>query len=271
MPTEFYTIIAICTGVAFISRIPIWPFYYWISAVNTGVRNSLVHVMANLLPLTGLYGAMRLHSIFLPIGLHEIEPILEIAGLVTILLIALVGLTQQDFLQKLFAYTTIYYLLYTLAVIMLKTKYQQNIEYALFSFMLVNSVLAVLYLLMENSCNAIGCNINGILTHIPRFDNLFIFFVLIACGLPISSMFWNNFILISSLFHESFISGLCVMLAITFISMSLIYELYIMQDLEHNNTYTQKIADMEDISFMFFMVILIVLVISFFNPLWFIF
>lgn len=271
LPANVRTTVLVCVVISLISRIPIWPFHYWIAAVNVGMRHSLVYVMTNLLPLTGLYGIMRLYSLSLFSGMHALEPVLEVVGLITILLVAFIGLAQRDFMQMLFSYTTVYYLLFLLGVVMLKVKYQQNIEYALFSFVIVNSALAVLYLWSENFCVEHKCDNRGILAYVPRFAKIFIFFVLIACGLPVSAMFWNDFILVSALFRESFIIGVGVMSAIIAVSMALIYELYIMQDLTIRNMKPQKVEDLNDKQVLFFIGLIVVMCLSFFNPLWFIF
>ena len=97
------------------------------------------------------------------------------------------------------------------------------------------------------------------------------FFVLTAVGLPISSLFWNNFVLISEIFQENFAVGLWVMAALTIVALSLLHELYVMRDLKHHE---EKAENLEDLSLkqqVFFAGIVAVLFLSFFNPLWFVF
>jgi len=41
--------------IALLSRIPIWPFHYWIASVNGAIQNPLVFLTANLIPFTGVF------------------------------------------------------------------------------------------------------------------------------------------------------------------------------------------------------------------------
>lgn len=256
---------------AFISRIPIWPFHYWISSVNSGLRSSLVSVMIGMFPLTGLYGFMRFWQVTIPKGILPFVPVVEIFGIMTMLFIALIGLAHKDFLQKLFSYTTIYYLLFLLTAIMLPEAYIMNIAYSMVTFLIVTACLTVLGLWAENACEESGCDYRGILAYMPKLSSIFAFFVLVAVGLPLSAMFWNNFVLISAFFRTNFTLGILMMTAITMICMALLYELFIMRDLTKKKISTVEVEDISDKKVMFFMAVIVFLFVSFFNPLWFAF
>ena len=169
--------------------------------------------------------------------------------------IALIGLAHKDFIRKLFSYSTIYCLFFMLSIIILEEKYKTNMVYSLFIFMIVNASLATLDLMASETGKEIHYNHRNILTGMPKLTRLFVFFVFIAAGLPISSMFWNNFVLISALFRRSFMVGVWCISAISVIGMALLYELYLM-------------FDKRDTSLM---MVVFILFLSFFDPLWFVF
>ena len=256
---------------AFISRIPIWPFHNWISFIYSDIKNPLIYIVMSMMPLTGLYGFIRFGQIMLSDSIYTFVPIIETFCVLTMLFIALIGLSHRNFLQKLFSYSTIYYLLFLMSKLLLTDKYQMNMAYSLFIFLIVNASLAVLDLFAENAREESNGNYRGILAYMPRLANLFTFFVLIAVGLPISSMFWNNFILISALFRESFMTGIWVMTSTSLIGMALIYELYIMCDTRLSLTTNDTVCDISDANLAFFAGVTIILFLSFFNPLWFVF
>ncbi|MCQ2735262.1 MAG: hypothetical protein MJ212_04880 [Alphaproteobacteria bacterium] len=256
---------------AFISRIPIWPLHNWISFIYSDIKNPLLYIIMSTMPLTGVYGFIRFGQIMMSDSIYTFVPIIETFCVLTMLFIALIGLSHRNFLQKLFSYSTIYYLLFLMSKLLLTNKYQMNMAYSLFIFLIVNASLAVLDLFAENAREESGSSYCGILAYMPRLANLFIFFVLIAVGLPISSMFWNNFILISALFRESFMTGIWVMTSISLIGMALIYELYIMCDNRFKLTTNEIIYDISDTKLAFFAGITVILFLSFFNPLWFVF
>ena len=214
---------------------------------------------------------MRFWERTIPESMEAFLPIMETFGVMTMLFVALIGVSFREFLPKLFSYSAVYYLLFMLVIILLPVQYAKNISYSLFIFLIVNATLAVLELWSENARQESGCDYRGILAYMPKLTWIFTFFVLVAVGLPISSMFWNNFILISALFRENFTIGIGIMTAITFISMALVYELFMMRNLPSKCVPETEIDDISDRKAAFFTGIIILIFLSFFNPLWFVF
>lgn len=257
---------AVC--LAFVSRIPVWPFHYWISAVSSSIRNPLVYIVVNLMPLTGLYGFVRFWPLSVPESMLSYLPYIEGFGVMTMIFIALIGMANREFFYKLFSYTTVYYLLFLLAVILPTDTLMMNIAYSLFIFLIVTSSLVILALHIESKCQLTETDYHGILAYMPRCSILLSFFILTAIGLPVSSLFWNNFVLISAILHESFPLGMLVMFSLILIAGTLLHELYVLRE------FKEKSCELEDISGngqLFFAGIVSVLFLSFFNPLWFVF
>lgn len=271
MPHRIAIVLWASICLAFLSRIPIWPFHYWLSLICTGLKNPLVYIATNLTILTGIYGFVRFWERTIPESMEAFLPIMETFGVMTMLFVALIGISFREFLPKLFSYSAVYYLLFMLVIILLPIQYAKNISYSLFIFLIVNATLAVLELWSENTRQESGCDYRGILAYMPKLTWIFTFFVLVAVGLPISSMFWSNFILISALFRENFTIGIGIMTAITFISMALVHELFMMRNLPSKCVPETEIEDISDRKAAFFTGIIILIFLSFFNPLWFVF
>ncbi len=260
---------------ALFSRIPIWPFHYWLAAIGSGLKNPVVYIMTNMLPLTGLYGFMRFWQLTMTKSILPYMPAVVGICLVTMLFIVLIGIAHKEFLNKLFAYMTVFYLLFLLAEILLSSvlladTLQMNIAYSLHIFLIVTSSLAVLDLRMEKECADKNCDYHGVLAYMPKRANLFAFFVLVALGLPVSAMFWNNFIIISALFRFSFIIGVMVMAAISLICVAMLYEIYILRDLKARAETELEVADISREALLFFAGVIIIVILSFFDPLWFV-
>ncbi len=259
---------------SFLARIPIWPFHYWISTVIANIKNPLVYVIVTLIPLTGLYGFMRFWHFTIAESIRPYIDIIIVCCLITMIFIVLIGIAHKEFLYKLFSYITFYYLLFLLAEILLSSIFQadslqMNIAYTIFTFLPVTSTLIVLDLRMERECEDKKCDYRGILAYMPKRAKLFVFFVLIALGLPVSAMFWNNFIIVSALFKFSFNIGICVMFALSLITVAMLYELYVMRDLKKHIENNDDIQDISNIHLAYFVTIIGILFLSFFNPLWF--
>ena len=271
MPYRIAVVLWMAMSLAFLSRIPIWPCHYWQSLVCVGTKNPVVYIIINLMPLTGLLGFIRFWEQTVPESMDAFVPIIDLFGVMTMLFVAFIGVSFREFLPKLFSYSSVYYLLFLLVIVLLPVEYEKNIAYSLFIFLIVNAALTVLELMAENAAAEEDYTSRGILAYMPKLARLFTFFVLAAVGLPISSMFWNNFVLVAALFRENFAIGIGVMMAITLIATALVYELFMMRNLSQSYVAENEIEDISEKKTGFFLVLIILLFLSFFNPLWFVF
>ena len=255
--------------ISFLSRIPIWPFHYWISSISSNIRNPLVFIITNILPLTGIYGFMR----FLPNGMDVLSifyiSALEIIAVITMVFIALIGFTNRDAQYKFFSYITVYYIMYLLALLNHDSFTEINIAFSCFSYLIVIAALEFLsdYLYFEQEEK--GLNPDGILCSVPRISFVYSFFILAAVGLPVSSLFVNNFLIVSNLMSKNLNIGLLVVVSLTLVSGALLKNLYRLKDRSRLNQDKPCIADIRSKTYGFLIIIMMVLLMSSFKPLWF--
>jgi NADH-quinone oxidoreductase subunit M len=256
---------------AFISRMPIWPFHYWLTAINSSIRNPLVFVVGNLISLVGLYGFMRFWPNTVPHSIAIYAPIFEIISAATMIFIALIGLSQKDFRYKLFSYTTVYYLLYLIGVFLPTGGLKMNIGYSLFAYLIIITMLSFLISHIEQQKKQLSIQGGGILCYLPRTSVCLSLFILAGIGLPITPLFWNNFIIISEIFNHNLILGVSVMLALFFAALSFLEELYRLKDKSFGTDSCVIGKDLSDFEIAVYSGCLIILFFSFFRPLWFVF
>lgn len=257
---------------AFISRMPIWPFHYWISSINATQRNPLVFFIGTLIPLIGLYGFMRFWPNTVPQTIAVYAPVFEIISVITMLVIALTGLSHKDFRYKLFAYAAIYYLLYLIGVFLPTGSLKMNIGYSLFSTIIIITVLSFLisYIEEEKKKQGLYSN-NGILCYMPRTSICLSLFILAGIGLPITPLFWNNFIIISEILNYNLTLGVFVMASVFIVAITLLEELYRMKDKREAVQMCSMVTDLPKTALVISMSCLVVLFLSFIKPLWFVF
>jgi len=90
-------------------------------------------------------------------------------------------------------------------------------------------------------------------------------------GLPVTSLFWNNFLIISEIFNYNLILGIMVMLSLFMVALSLLEELYRMKDKSNAASACILGADLPNLHFAVYIGCLLILFFSFFKPLWFVF
>lgn len=186
--------------VALLSRIPIWPFHYWIASINGAIQNPLVFLGVNLIPLTGVYGLVRFCPKAVPESVSYLLTTLEVIAAVSMLFIAMIGLINKDSRYKLFSFITVYYIIFLLGALLPTNRILTNIGYSLFAFLIIISVLEVLSSYVRKEQLNQNISQYGILCHAPRLSLLYSFFTLAAVGFPLSALFINNFVILSYLF-----------------------------------------------------------------------
>ena len=255
--------------VAFLSRIPIWPFHYWISSINAGLSNPLVFIIANILPLTGVYGLIRFFPLTAPSIMEPYLLALEIISIITMLVIALIGFSHKDVRYKIFSYTTVYYIFYLLGALLPTDTLLENIGFSLFSWIIIVAAIEIIlsHIEKEKQCN--GMMECGILCNIKRTSFALSFFILAAVGLPLSSIFLNNMLIFAGLLKFNLKMSIFILLAIVLSSLSLLQHLFYLRypQTEHqeNNLCAQDISIWV---FGFLSLIMILLFAAFINPLW---
>ena len=254
--------------IAFLSRIPIWPFHYWISSVNVNISNPLVFIIANIIPLTGVYGLIRFFPLTAPGILEPYLLVLKIISIVTMIIIALIGFGNRDIQYKIFSYMTVFYILYLLGALLPTDALLSNIGFSIFSWLIIISAIEVMVAYLEKEKQRSNRSDLGLLNNVSRSSIVMSFFVLAAVGMPLSSMFLNNMLIFSGLFLYNLKMTMFILTAIILSCLGLLqYMFYLRYPSEENN----KVTAIEDISipvFVFFVAIMLLMVTSFVNPLW---
>lgn len=258
--------------IAFLSRIPIWPFHYWISSVNVNISNPLVFIVANIMPLSGVYGLIRFFPVNAPEALNPYLRILEVISIITMVLISLIGFTKRDIQYKIFAYMTVYYILYLLGALLPTGALLMNIGFSLFAYLIIVAALEVMVAHVDNERQCNDINECGILCNIRRTSWVFSFFILAAIGMPLSSMFLNNMVIFAGLFKFNIQMTVFILLAIVLSSVSLLQQLFYLKypvDTEETSDNEVCAADISVRIFVVMLLTALLLLLSFVNPLWF--
>lgn len=255
---------------ALIMRLPIWPFYQGFKNRIKNIDNSLVFINLNLLPATGIYGLIR----FWPGDvIKEVEwliPVFAVLCVLTMFYAAVNSCQQSSLQEKLFDYVVIYYLLYLSGVFLPTDILQINIGYALFSFLLLLSLFSVAVFHIHHEENKFSSQTGGILCLLPRTSRIYIIIILAAVGLPITALFWNNFIILSKIYGYNFWGGNMVMISISMLAIALMNNLYYLKNRACLISDGTEVSDIDHIQLVSYWSIIGVLFLSFIKPLWFV-
>lgn len=255
--------------IAFLSRIPIWPFHYWISSISSGIRNPLAFIITALMPLTGIYGFIR----FLPGNFSEPVQLyilwINIIGVVTMLFIALIGFINKDYQYKIFSYVTVYYIMYLMGVFMQDELVLLNIGFSLFSFILILASLEVLSSYIYHKEEKQNSYSTGFLCKVRRLSFVYSYLTIAAVGMPVSAVFINNFLILSKLLSSNIKMGMVLISSLVLVGATLLQELY-KHKVNNPDCPFDKNDDISRLLFAFMLFIIFILMMSFIKPLWFV-
>ncbi len=256
--------------ISLLSRIPVWPFHYWIASVNSSIRNPMIFLISMILPLTGIYGFVRFLPKTLPSILGNYILILQIIGVVTMLFIALIGLINKDRQYKIFSYITVYYIMYMLGILTRNEVILLNIAFSFFSYLIIVASMEVFSHYIAKEQNQQGVLDDGLLCAYPKLSIIYSFMTLSAVGLPLSSLFLNNFLILSDLLAVNIKMGIIMLLSLVIVSSALLKELFRLRDAEKCALTASGQNDISRGIFSFMLFICFVLLMSFIKPLWFV-
>ena len=256
-------------ALGFIWRIPVWPFHYWISSITTRIHNPLVFIATSILPLSGIYGFIRFWPEYIPIEVSQYFIWLSIIGSITMLFISMIGFINKDFQYKIFAFVTVYYIMYLLGLFTRNELILNNIGYALFSFSIIFGALEVLSAYVYNLEQEYETSSSGFLCRAKRFSLVYSFLIISAVGFPVSAMFTNNFLIISELLAQNIQMGSVLVLSSVIASATLISEMFRLKN-DNKSCQLGKIHDLSLGQYIFVLFIVFMLLMSFIRPLWFV-
>jgi NADH-quinone oxidoreductase subunit M len=189
---------------SFAVKVPMWPFHTWLPDAHVQAPTAGSVILAGILLKLGAYGFLRFSLPLLPDASHYFAPMMYGLSVVAIIYTSLVALVQED-MKKLIAYSSVAHMGYVTLGIFSFT--QQGIEGAIFQMIshgLVSGALflcvGVLYDRMHTKAiNAYG----GVTNVMPGFAMVFMVFTMASVGLPATSGFVGEMLVLVGAYQAS--------------------------------------------------------------------
>lgn len=202
---------------AFAVKIPMWPVHTWLPDAHVEAPTGGSIILAAIMLKVGAYGFLRFSLPIVPDASQLMSGVLVFMSLVAVVYIGFVALAQQD-MKKLIAYSSIahmgfvtlgFFSIYAIvahsgqtgaALLGLEGGLVQMVSHGFISGALFLSV-GVLYDRMHSrEISAYG----GVVNTMPVFAGFFVLFAMANTGLPGTSGFVGEFMVILASFHANF-------------------------------------------------------------------
>ena len=190
---------------AFAVKVPMWPVHTWLPDAHTEAPTGGSVVLAAILLKLGAYGFVRFSLPILPDASRHLAGMMVALSLIAIVYIGLVTLVQTD-MKKLIAYSSISHMGFVTLGFFLFNAY--GVEGGLVQMISHGFVSAAMFLcvgvLYDRMHSRAISDYGGVVNSMPKFASLMMLFAMANSGLPATSGFVGEFLVIMGAMKVSF-------------------------------------------------------------------
>ncbi|HYD79315.1 MAG TPA: NADH-quinone oxidoreductase subunit M [Paucimonas sp.] len=261
LPLEAQVLVFLAFLMAFAVKVPMWPVHTWLPDAHVEAPTGGSVVLAAIMLKLGAYGFLRFSLPITPDASHYLAGFIITLSLIAVIYIGLVALVQAD-MKKLVAYSSIAHMGFvTLGFFVFNDMAVQGGIVQMISHGFVSGAMFLcIGVLYDRVHSRQIADYSGVVNTMPRFAALFVLFSLANCGLPATSGFVGEFMVILGAVKYDFWIGL---LAATALIFGAAYSLWLVKRVVFGSA-NQNVAALTDLNarefFMLGMLALAVLV-----------
>ena len=194
---------------SFAVKTPMWPVHTWLPDAHVEAPTAGSVLLAAILLKMAGYGFIRFSLGLFPIASEYFVPLVFTLSLIAIVYTSFVALMQED-MKKLIAYSSVAHMGFVTLGIFTMT--QQGVEGSIFQMISHGLVSAALFLsvgvVYERHHTRLINKYGGLVSIMPKFAIVLMVFTLGAIGLPGTSGFIGEFLVLIGAFKKNFLVAL---------------------------------------------------------------
>jgi len=231
---------------AFAVKVPMWPVHTWLPDAHVEAPTGGSVVLAAIMLKLGGYGFLRFSLPIAPDASHYLAGFMITLSLIAVIYIGLVALVQKD-MKKLVAYSSIAHMGFvTLGFFIFNTMGMEGGIVQMVSHGFISGAMflciGVLYdRVHSREIAAYG----GVVNRMPKFAAFVVLFSMANCGLPATSGFVGEFMVIMGAVEHHFWIGL---LAATALILGAAYSLWMVKRVIFGKIANHHVAELTDIN-----------------------
>jgi NADH-quinone oxidoreductase subunit M len=243
---------------AFAVKVPMWPVHTWLPDAHVEAPTGGSVILAAIMLKIGGYGFLRFSLPITPDASHELDWLIITMSLVAVVYIGFVALVQQD-MKKLIAYSSIahmgfvtlgFFIVFTMidktgswkgAALGVEGGMVQMVSHGFISAAMFLCV-GVMYDRMHSRNIA---DYGGVVNTMPKFAAFMVLFAMANAGLPGTSGFVGEFMVILSSFKANFWFAF---LAATTLILGAAYTLWMVKRVIYGEVANDNVAALKDIN-----------------------
>ncbi|MEE3106615.1 MAG: NADH-quinone oxidoreductase subunit M, partial [Pseudomonadota bacterium] len=189
---------------SFAVKVPMWPVHTWLPDAHVEAPTAGSVILAGVLLKMGGYGFLRFSIPMFPLASADFAPLVFALSVVAIIYTSLVALAQAD-MKKLIAYSSVAHMGFV--TIGAFTMTEQGVQGSIFQMLSHGVVSGALFLCVGVVYDRIHsreiADYGGLVHRMPRYALFFMLFMLASVGLPGTSGFVGEFLVLMAAFEVS--------------------------------------------------------------------
>lgn len=200
---------------SFAVKTPMWPVHTWLPDAHVEAPTAGSVLLAAILLKMAGYGFIRFSIGLFPIGSDYFVSFIYVLSLIAIIYASLVALMQED-MKKLIAYSSVAHMGFVTLGIFTMT--QQGLEGSIFQMISHGIISAALFLcvgvIYERMHTREIKKYGGIVDLMPKYSIILMIFTLGALGLPGTTGFIGEFLILMGAFKDNFLVAVIASLGV---------------------------------------------------------
>lgn len=231
---------------AFAVKVPMFPVHTWLPDVHVEAPTGGSAVLAAIMLKLGAYGFLRFSLPIAPDASRELAPVVIVLSLIAVVYVGLVALVQKD-MKKLVAYSSIAHMGFvTLGFFMFNAMGTQGAIMQMISHGFVSGAMFLcIGVLYDQAHSRQIADYGGVVNRMPKFAAFFILFSMANCGLPATSGFVGEFMVILGAVQFNFVTGI---LAATALILGAAYSLWMAKRVIFGKITNHHVAELKDLN-----------------------
>ncbi len=246
IPKDYQNLLWLAFFSSFAVKTPMWPVHTWLPDAHVEAPTAGSVLLAAILLKMAGYGFLRFSIPLFPLASEFFTPLVYTLSIIAIIYTSLVALMQDD-MKKLIAYSSVAHMGYVTLGIFTFTK--QGIEGSIFQMISHGLISAALFLcvgvvydrLHSRMINTYG----GLVNYLPKYSFLFIVFALAALGLPGTTGFLGEFLVLVGVFKTNYIAAMFATIGVV---LGAAYILWLTKRVIFGKTNNEEIKNLKDIN-----------------------
>jgi NADH-quinone oxidoreductase subunit M len=189
---------------SFAVKVPMWPVHTWLPDAHVEAPTAGSVILAGVLLKMGAYGFLRFSVPMLPHATEYFTPLIYTLSIIAVIYTSLVALAQED-MKKLIAYSSVAHMGFVTIGIFTLT--HQGVQGAVVQMISHGFVSGALFLCVGVIYDRIHtreiARYGGLVERMPKYALVFMVFMLASVGLPGTSGFVGEFLILVGAFEAN--------------------------------------------------------------------